>query len=128
MSEKNKAVVRKVDEAFLKGNFEGFLDFCTDDVVWTFVGDRTTKGKEAIRQWMSEMGKENPEPPKFTVIGPVIAEGDFVVSRGDMTMKDKDGKLGRYSYCDIYRFRGGKIAELNSFVVRTQPKSEAKGA
>ena len=128
MSEKNKAIVRKVNEAFLKGNFEGWLDFCTDDVVWTFIGDKTVKGREAIRQWMAEMAKENPEPPKFTVGDPVIAEGDFVVSRGDMAMKDKDGKVGQYSYCDIYRFRGDKIAELNSFVVKTQPKSEAQGA
>jgi uncharacterized protein len=77
---------------------------------------------------MADMAKENPEPPKFTVIEPVIAEGDFVVSRGDMTMKDKHGQTGQYSYCDIYRFRGDKIAELNSFVVKIQSKSEAKGA
>lgn len=128
MSERNKEIVRKVNKTFLNGNFEGFLDFCTDDVAWTIVGERTVNGKEAIRQWMAEMATVNPEPPKFTVVDPVIAESDFVVSRGDMTMKDKTGELGQYSYCDIYRFRGGKIAELNSFVVKTQSKSEAKGA
>jgi len=67
------------------------------------------------------------EPPKFTVTN-IIAEGDFAATHGDMTMKDKDGKLGQYSYCDIYRFRSDKIAELNSFVVKTQPQSQAKGA
>ncbi len=128
MSERNKLIVSKVNEAFINGNFEGFLDFCADDVQWTIVGDRTVDGKEAIRQWMNSMAAEHPEPPKFTVTEPVIGEGDFVVARGDMTMKDKDGKEGQYSYCDIYRFTGDKIAELNSFVVKTVPRSEAIGA
>jgi ketosteroid isomerase-like protein len=125
MTAKNKEIIGKVNAVFLQGNFEGFLEYCADDVRWTIVGDRSVKGKEAIRQWMKSMAAENPEPPKFSVIDPVIAEGDFVVARGDMTMKDKDGKQGQYSYCDIYRFRGDKIAELNSFVVKTEPKSEA---
>lgn len=122
MSEKNKAIVEKVNAAFLAGNFEGFLDFCADDVQWTIVGDRTVTGKEPIRQWMKSMAAENAEPPQFTVADPVIGEGDFVAARGDMTMKDKDGKLGAYAYCDIYHFRDGKIVELNSFVVKTEAK------
>lgn len=128
MSEKNKEIVSKVNEAFLAGNFEGFLELSADDVEWTIVGDRSVKGKEAIRQWMRSMAAENPEPPKFTVVNPVIAEGDFVAARGDMTMKDKDGKVGSYSYCDVYRFRNGKIVELTSFVINTEAKGQAGGA
>lgn len=128
MLEKNKEIVEKVNTAFLKGNFEGFLEFCADDVIWTIVGDRTIKGKQAIRQWMKSMAAENSEPPKFTVADPVIGEGDFVAARGDMTMKDKDGKTVPYSYCDIYRFQNDKIVELTSFVVKTESKSEASSA
>ncbi len=128
MSEKNKETVRKVNDALLDNNFEGFLDFCADDVQWTIIGDRSVKSKDSIRQWMSEMAKENPEPPKFSVIDPIIAEGDFVVARGDMTMKDKDGKTTPYTYCDIYRFSGDKIVELNSFVVTTEAKGKTSGA
>jgi uncharacterized protein len=128
MSEKNKETVRKINDAFLENNFEGFLDFCADDVQWTIIGDRSVKGKENIRQWMKSMAAENPDPPKFNVIDPVIAEGDFVVARGDMTMKDKDGQTNPYSYCDIYRFSGDKIIELNSFVVKTEAKGKSSGA
>jgi ketosteroid isomerase-like protein len=42
-----------------------------------------------------------------------------------MTMKEKDGKTVPYGYCDIYRFRDGKIVELNSFVIKTEAKSES---
>ena len=124
MSEKNKAIIEKINAAFAENNYEGFLDFCADDAQWTIVGDRSVKGKDAIRQWMKSMAEENSEPPKFTVNN-VFAEGDLVAAYGDMTMKEKDGKTGQYSYCDIYRFRDDKIIELNSFVVKTQPKAEA---
>jgi uncharacterized protein len=119
MSVKNKEIVAKVNAAFAEGSVEGFLSFCADDVAWTMVGDTTVKGKDALRQWMASMG--NMEPPKFTVTH-VIAEGDFVMAHGDMIMKDKDGKVVPYAYCDIYRFQGDKIVELRAFVRETEAK------
>ena len=88
MSVKNKEIVEKVNAAFAEGSVEGFLSFCADDVVWTMVGDKTVKGKDAIRQWMASMDME---PPKFTVAN-VIAEGDFVMAHGDMTCRTKTGR------------------------------------
>ena len=94
-------------------------------MVWTIVGDKTMKGKNAIREWMASMDME---PPKFTVNN-IIAEGDFATAYDDMAMKEKDGKTVAYSYCDIYHFRDGKIADLNSFVIKTEAKAEtASGA
>jgi uncharacterized protein (TIGR02246 family) len=116
MSAKNKEIVRKVDAAFAENNVEGFLSFCADDVEWTMIGEKIVRGKDAIRKWMASM---NAEPPKFTVAN-VIGEGDFVTAYGEMTMKDKDGETVPYSYCDIYRFRGDKIVELRSFVMKTK--------
>ncbi|MBA3321221.1 MAG: nuclear transport factor 2 family protein [Pyrinomonadaceae bacterium] len=124
MSEKNKEIIEKVNAAFAEGNTEGFLSFCAEDVQWTMVGDKTVKGKDAIRQWMASMDSE---PPKFTVNN-VIAEGDFVTAHGDVTMKGKDGKTVPYAYCDIYRFRDGKIVELSAFVIKTEAKYETRSA
>ncbi|HSQ20177.1 MAG TPA: nuclear transport factor 2 family protein [Blastocatellia bacterium] len=125
MSTKHKETVEKVNASFAEGGVEGFLSFCADDVVWTMVGNKTVKGKNAIREWMASMDME---PPKFTVDN-IIAEGDFVTAHGDMTMKDKDGKTVPYAYCDIYRFRDGKIVELSSFVIKTGARAEtASGA
>ena len=69
-------------------------------------------------------GFDELEPPKFTVDN-IIAEGDFVTAYGNMTMKEKDGNNEPYAYCDIYRFRDGKIVELNSFVIETEAKAES---
>jgi uncharacterized protein len=122
MSAKSKEIVVKVDAAFAENNVEGFLSFCTDDVEWTMVGDRTVKGKEDIRRWLTSMGSD---PPSLSPSG-VIAEGDFVSAYGNMTLKDKSGEAVQYSYCDIYRFRGDKIVELRSFVIKTEGKPETK--
>ena len=120
MSEKNKAILEKGNAAVAEGNNEGLLSFCADDTEWTFVGDKTLKGKEAIRQYMATTYIE---PPKFTVTD-LIAEGDFVTALGNITLKDEDGKAVHYSYCDVWRFRGDKIVELRAFVIKTKVKNE----
>ena len=121
MSAKNKQIVENVNASFAEGGAERFLSHCADDVIWTMVGDKTTKGKKAIREWLALM---DIEPPRFTVDN-IIGDGDFVTAYGDMTMKDKDGKVIPYAYCDIYRFRDGKIVELSSFVIKTEAKAES---
>jgi len=118
MSERNKAILEKANEAITKGNNEGFLSFCTDDTEWTFVGDKTLRGKEAFRRWMEATYKE---PPKFMVTN-LVAEGDFVTALGDITMKDEAGKDVEYEYCDVWRFRDGKMAGLKAFVIEKKGK------
>ena len=114
MPENNKAILEKANAAITQGDYEGFLSFCTDDTEWTFVGDKTLRGKEAVRQWMATAYTE---PPKFMVAN-LIAEGDFVTALGNITMKDEDGKEIPYSYCDVWRFRNGKMVELMAFVIK----------
>jgi uncharacterized protein len=122
MSVKNKEIVRRVDAAFAENNVEGFLSFCADDVEWTMIGNPAVKGKEAIRNWLASMGSE---PPNISPAG-IIAEGDFASAYGNMTMKDKDGEVVQYSYCDIYRFSGDKIVDIKSFVIKTEGNPETK--
>jgi uncharacterized protein (TIGR02246 family) len=113
-AQQNKATIEKVNDAFRQNDTEAFLGFCTENVVWTMVGDVTVKGRDGIRKWMGSMPGE---APKFT-IKQTVAEGDYVTCIGDMTMKNKDGEVVPYSFCDVYRFEGDKIAELNAFVVK----------
>ena len=80
MPEKNKETVGKVNKAFSEGNFDAFFDFCADDLVFTIIGDRSVKGKEAARQFMRSMAAESPQPPKITSVGPLIAAGPIVAA------------------------------------------------
>jgi uncharacterized protein len=115
MSDTNKAVLTKANEAISQGDFEGFLAFCTEDTEWTFVGDRTLKGKEAVRRWMADAYRE---PPTFRV-DRMIAGDDYVTALGEITLKDEDGKTADHSYCDVWRFQDGRMAELHAFVIET---------
>lgn len=126
MSEKNKEIIEKVNAAFVENNMEGFLSFCIDDVEWGMVGDKTFKGKQAIREFMSSHSGETPE---FTV-DRMIAEGETVVCYGDMAMKGESGGSIPYSYCDIYELRNDEIVRLQSFIVKhkTEIESEQKAA
>ncbi|WP_242063371.1 nuclear transport factor 2 family protein [Nostoc sp. FACHB-892] len=60
MSENNKAILEAANVAIAQGNNEGFLSYCADDTHRTFVGDKTLKGKEAVRQWMATTYIEPP--------------------------------------------------------------------
>ena len=116
MSDDHKATLRRANAAIVQGDFEGFLAFCTEDTHWTFVGDRTLNGKAAVREWMKTAYQE---PPQFDVHH-LIAEGDFVTAVGEITLKDGDGKSTRSAYCDVWRFRGSLMAELQAFVVEAK--------
>lgn len=113
MNVNNKAILEMANAAITRGDHEGFLSFCTDDTQWTFVGDQTLRGKAAVRQYMATVYVE---PPKFMVEN-LIGEGEFVTAVGKISMKDEDGKMVDYSYCDVWRFRDGKMAELKAFVI-----------
>ena len=127
MAETNKAIVERINTSLIEGDFEAFLAACANNVQWTIVGEPPIKGKEAVRQFISTMSKENADVPAFKV-DVVFGEGDFVAAHGPMKMKDKQGKLGSYRYCDIYRFSGGKIVEQTSYVVKTEPQAKTTGA
>src|SRR5438067_2805621 len=113
MSKTHKEILIMANEAIARGDFEGFLLHCTDDTVWNFLGDKTLRGKEAVRRWMAETYKE---PPKFKV-RQLIAEGAYLVALGEITLKDENGEDTDYSYCDVWRFENGRMAELNAFVI-----------
>jgi uncharacterized protein (TIGR02246 family) len=112
-SERNKAILIEANAAVARGDYDGFASFCTDDTEWTFVGDRTLRGKTAVRDWMVTSYAEPPE----NRVTRLIAEGDYLTALGELSMKDRDGKVTRASYCDVWRLRDGKLAELQAFVV-----------
>jgi ketosteroid isomerase-like protein len=113
MMQSNKQILEQANAAVSRGDYEGFLAFCTEDTVWDFVGDQVLKGKEAVRQYMATAYLE---PPKV-VIDQFIAEGDFLTAVGKISMKNEQGEMVDSSYCDLWRFEDGKMAELKAFVV-----------
>lgn len=121
MSKSHRETLVKANAALTRGDFEEFLQFCTEDTKWSFVGDRTLSGKQAVRQWMKNAYRG---PPRFNVHR-MISEGDFLTALGEITVKDEQGDETRFAYCDVWRIRDGKLAELHAFVVEAGLESGA---
>lgn len=127
MSEKNKEIVRKANGLLAEGNTEGYLQFYAKDVKWTLLAGepKVLNGIDAVREFMRESTKEGAAPPTFTVDN-LIADGDTVISNGDMTMEGKDGERVPFAYCDIYKFRHGLIAKLVTFIAKTEAEPQTE--
>lgn len=113
MSDKHKETLLKANAAIAQGAIEAFLSFCTDDMEWNFVGEQTLVGKDAVRAYMENVYQE---PPVFEV-AELIAEGDLLTAIGQITLKDKQGVSKTYQYCDVWRFKDGKMHALRAYVI-----------
>ncbi|WP_245856897.1 nuclear transport factor 2 family protein [Mucilaginibacter auburnensis] len=109
----NKSILEKANAAVSAGDNEGYLAYCTEDTLWNFMGDQILEGKEAVRAYMKQTYIE----PKFSTEC-MIAEGDFVTAIGHISLKDAEGHMTDYAYCDVWRFKDGKMAELKAYVVK----------
>ena len=117
-TEQNKKTLKLANAAVSRGDHEGFLSYCTEDTKWDFVGEQILEGKESVRRYMAETYIE---PPQFEVER-LIAEGNMVAATGKISLRDKNGKLKNYSYCDVWTFKEGKMHELSAFVVALDQK------
>lgn len=116
MNTENKSILEQANAAVSNGDYEVFLSFCTDSTQWTFVGDQILTGKDEVRRYMAEVYTE---PPKF-LVEQMISEGNYVTAIGTIRLKNKEGKTINYSYCDVWRFRDGKMDELKAFVIENR--------
>ncbi|NYF18212.1 uncharacterized protein (TIGR02246 family) [Microbacterium sp. AK009] len=112
MSDASKRLLEEANAAVDRGDYEDFLAFCTEDTVWTFVGDRTLRGKDEVRTWM--LG-EYEKPPRNNV-AQLIAEDDSLVALGTIVTVH-GGREVTHTYCDVWRLRDGKLSELRAFVM-----------
>lgn len=110
---KNTSILVNANEHVRKGEYEAYLSYLTEDTKWVFVGERTLLGKEAVRQYIKDFYLS---PPIFDM-EKAIEEGDFVTATGNIALKNVNGEYDHYSYCDIWRFDNGKLAELKAFVI-----------
>ncbi|WP_017909489.1 nuclear transport factor 2 family protein [Xanthomonas sp. SHU 199] len=113
MTEANQHVLQVANAAIAAGDYEGFLAHCTEDTTWHFIGERILRGKQAVREWMADAYRQ---PPQFDVRKYIIGDG-HVVALGQITLETGDARTSLFSYCDVWRFRDGRMAELEAYVV-----------
>jgi len=109
------AVLDRYMDGFRTGDHAAILACLTDDVVWHIHGVRSTHGKE---EFDSEV--ENPDFSGLPVltVQRTIESGDVVVVTGSGTGHLWDGAPFDFEFNDIFTFRDGLIAQLDSYLVR----------
>jgi uncharacterized protein len=122
MSDANKQILLDANAAIVRGDHEGFLRHCTDDTEWIFVGEQTLKGKDEVRRWMADSYRE---PPQFE-LHRLVAEDDYVIAIGEITLEDDAGTPAKHEYCDVWRLRDGRLAQLRAFVLKANGSDAAR--
>jgi uncharacterized protein YndB with AHSA1/START domain/ketosteroid isomerase-like protein len=119
-SEKEQAMtdrqqtVHRYMEGFRRSDHAAILALLTEDVVWHIHGARTTRGKA---EFAGEI--ENPafEGSPVLEVDRTIEAGDVVVVTGVGQGRHREAGSFRFAFNDLFTFRGGLIAQVDSYVV-----------
>lgn len=109
-----RTLVEDYFDGFRASDHQRILATLTDDVTWLIHGHRTTKGK-------AEFDGEI-ENPAFT--GSPVLDVERVVEDGPVVVVTGLGRGTtvahgpfRFAFCDMFTFRDGLIARVDSYVV-----------
>ncbi len=121
MAAEDVAVVRRMAEAFLRGEYAEALECFASDVVWEFGSDvlpgaaSVYRGRDGIRQGMREWSREwadyEPVAPEFVDAG----LGTAVTLGGDRGRGRVSGIALEREVGIVYRIRDGLIVHLRSY-------------
>jgi ketosteroid isomerase-like protein len=111
-------LMQAISAAFNSRDVERIVSYFAEDAVFCLargpepVG-RTLRGKAAIRKALSDRFRQIPDM-RWDGQDYILA-GDQAVSIWTVRGKGADGEELNYQGCDIYRFRGDRIIEKNTF-------------
>jgi ketosteroid isomerase-like protein len=116
----NKRIVQSFYEAGNRGDLEAAVALLADEVRWTVTGTTKFSGAYAGKQDLVT----RLVAPLFTqlkagingTIQNLIAEGDFVAAQVSGHAETKDGRAYNNTYCFVFRFRDGKVAEVTEYL------------
>lgn len=118
--EANKQHLREMAAAISAGDLDKYLDGLADDVRWTIIGTTAFSGvyagkHDVVNRLFSRLG-EVLEGGIEVSYGDMVGEGDVVVAEARGKAKTKSGADYNNTYCLVYRFAGGKVAEITEYL------------
>jgi uncharacterized protein len=108
-----RSVHRYID-GFRRSDHEAILGCLTDDVVWHIHGLRMTHGKAEFDDEIENPAFEG--SPELTVERTIESE-NIVVVTGTGVGRHREAGPFRFAYSDLFTFRDGLIAQVDSYVV-----------
>lgn len=109
-----RQLVHRYMDGFRHSDHASILGCLTDDVVWHVHGHRTTHGKAEFDDEIENPAFEG--SPELSVERTVEA-GDVVVVTGTGAGRHREHGPFRFVYSDLFTFRDGLIAQVDSYVV-----------
>jgi uncharacterized protein len=116
----NKEIVRGMFAELSKGNAEGFLGKFADDCRFTIIGTTKYSGpsngkQEFIKRVLAPLSAQL-EGGIAIMVDNLIADGDYVAMQGRGKSNTKAGGTYNNTYCQVFRFAGGKIVEMTEYL------------
>lgn len=115
----NRAAVEAFYAAGDVGDLETALGLLADDVTWTNIGSTdfsgTYSGKESLVSNLLGPVFSRLNGGIESTVDNIIAEGDFVAVQLRGTAETVEGRPYNNTYCHVFRFEGGKIAEVTEY-------------
>lgn len=111
----NHSFFIKLNEAFAKWDIDYIADQLADEITWRVKGEQEIIGKSAIVDAFNKMKSSTSQE---MILEHCIVDGKKASLAGTFVMTDKNAKIGRYAFCDIYVLNDkGKIIEMSKYVV-----------
>ena len=107
------ATNQEISEAFAKGNPEIYAAHLAEDVQWNILGSSPIVGRDQVLEVSKMLQLES--YPAITVKN-IVVEGDQVVIESTGEAKTKKGKPYHQSYCEVFKFRDGKLKEITTYL------------
>jgi len=118
------------NQAWAEHDTDTILNSVTDDIHFRMAADvEGIRGKQAFKAWLAEMA--NPAFKVRLTTERLFVSGDDAALSGIIDMTEPDGSQHKFAFCDLYKLRNGKIAELLAYIVSDKagegcPASENK--
>ena len=107
----NQDVFLEANAALSERNYEKFIAYCDEDIIWINVGGSAFNGRTETLKYISSTYND----VTFTTEDH-IKEKDVVIEYGQIEFKT-EGLSKKSSYCDIWKFKDGRISKVTSFVI-----------
>jgi uncharacterized protein len=130
--EQNVLTVQQAFNDFLKGNVQGILDVCTDDITWGSYFDpavpfsKTYQGKSGVAEFFGTLAATSDYKTFDTQ--DFYADGDTVLVKGYQEAVVKTtGKTFAHDFLMQFKLKDGKITNFFSFIdINDEAKAFAK--
>lgn len=111
---------QEIAEAFSAGKFQITFPFLADNIEWNIVGENLLQGKESVMQYGDQTAKYFTEVTTEFTMDNLVVGNNCVAIDGTAVFTKKDGGKNYISSCDVYRFEGGMLKQINSYCISTK--------